>query len=132
MTLTIILTNNNQNINLVDFLLNNLKNYDYSREENIISQTIRLETINTTQQGNATLVYNSNGTPITLTKTAVINYETAMRTDPAFIANMTVLLADFQVNMLPIIVYYNNATYRTNKYININGVNFYFLDPIVL
>ena len=60
MSFSLIMTNNNQNINLVDYTINRLRNYDYIQEENILLQTLRLETNNSIQQITGVIEYNLN------------------------------------------------------------------------
>lgn len=128
MSFSLIITNNNQNINLIDYTINTLRNYQYIQDENIISQSLRLETNNSSQQISGTLVFNLNNSQTTLSKTTVINYESSIKNSTTFINNLSNLLTDFCINIKPIDIYYNNLQYRCNKTLNINGVIFYFLE----
>lgn len=128
MSFSLIMTNNNHNINLVDYTINRLRNYDYIQEENILSQTIRLETVNSDQQISGTVVYNLNNLVTTVSKSSVIHYESSIKNSPAFITNLSNLVTDFCINIKAIDIYYNNVHYRCNKTVNINGELFYFLE----
>lgn len=125
---TIILTNNINNINLVDYLINNIKRYGFS-EENIVSLTINLETIDGTQRATSTLIYNNNGNTETITKTLNINYETAIKTDTEFNNHILYLLGLYPNSIYPITINYNGVPYICDKVIAINRIPFFALTP---
>jgi hypothetical protein len=127
---TIVLCNNNNNINLVDYLINDLRSSTYIREENYVSANMTLLTVNGVQQGSGEFKYNSDNRVVTLTKQVDVNYESAIITDTDVINHLLYLY-----NMFPNYVYlmninYNGVTYTCNQFININGQNFYFLKSL--
>jgi len=128
MSFSLIMTNNNQNINLVDYTINRLRNYDYIQEENILLQTLRLETNNSIQQITGVIEYNLNNLHTTVSKSSAMEFESSIKNSPVFINNLSNLLTEFCVNIKPIEIYYNNIHYRCNKTVNINGNIFYFLE----
>lgn len=130
MSSIILLSNNNVNIDLIETLIISLRQYEYIPDENDISLSLLLDTTDGTQIAQGIFTYN-NGSPISLTKTVNINYESAIITDNTFTTHLMAIYNMYPTNIPVINVTYNGSAYTCNKTISINRNTFYILDPVV-
>jgi hypothetical protein len=130
MTSVILLSNNNVNVDLIENLITSLRQYDYIPDEIDISLSLLLNTTDGTQIAQGVFTYN-NGSPVSLTKTININYESAIITDNTFTTHLMAIYNMYPTNIPLINVTYNGTAYTCNKSISINRKTFYILDPVV-
>ncbi len=132
MSSTILLTNNNTNINLIQYFIESLTTLQILTQSYKVSRTLELYTNDnieickgTVKLNNIHIVHN----PI-FEKIENINYSTAIITDPDFINNMLYFINNFSKTILDTIIIINDVKYSCNKYIELGGKNYYILSQM--
>jgi hypothetical protein len=132
MNQTILLTNNNDDINLVNTFVTYLTSLQDSTNSFKVSRELELLTIDDIETCNG-IVSLSNiyfeYNPI-FEKKEAMNYSSAIIKDETYINNLLFFENDFSKSILDITITVDNIKYNSNKFIEIGTKNHYILNKI--
>jgi hypothetical protein len=132
MTNTILLTNNNETLNLIAYFLDNLTPLQTLTNTYYVTRILDLSSIDNIEicsglvkLKNKYIDYNPE-----FSKTENTNYSSAIITDHTFVNNILYFLPDFNIPILDTNVIVGSVKYFCNKSIQINEKYYYVLEQI--
>lgn len=126
--MTFLLKNTNENINIIDFAFSDLRySHEFHRDNNIINY--RIECYNNGNSKIKGIISINNIT--TITKETNLEYSSALITEQSLISNFQYLIDNHTNLMSEYKIKIDNDEYITNKYFNLNGMNYYILNKTV-
>jgi hypothetical protein len=132
MSSTILLTNNSDNYNLIQYFIESLTTLQILTQSYKVSRTLELFTIDNIEISKGTVKLNNIHfvhNPI-FEKVENINYSTAIITDTDFINNILYFANNFSKSILESIIIINGQQYNCNKFVELGSKNYYILNQI--
>jgi hypothetical protein len=122
-SISLLLTNNINNIDLIDYFVNNVTMPYPTFPDQQVSRTLNLFTENGFDKCKGVVVRNET----TFTKEETRDYKSAMVTDQTFINNLTYFINMFSVYIDLTTVNIEGTNYVCNSYISLSGKKYYIL-----
>ena len=128
----IVLTNNNQYIDLISIYINSLTPLQFLTFSYTSTRILKLYTQSEEEICNGTVIVKNNKIDFnqSFNKVENTNYSSAIITDQTFINNLINIYEQFKINMLQTTIDINGVSYNSNSYISINDKNYYVLNKI--
>jgi hypothetical protein len=129
---TILLTNNNNNINFIEYFLDSLTTLQILTNSYTINRTLQLSVIDNIESCHGIVKLSNvhiNHTPV-FEKVENIEFISAIIKDQTFINNLLLFQNDYSNTILDTEVIINNDRYHCNKYIEIADKKYYILNQI--
>jgi hypothetical protein len=125
---TVLLKNTNNNVNIIEHVLSDLR-YSYEFRSNEENNVKRVECFTSNDTPKVKGIITINNLTI-LTKETTLSYSGALITDQSIITNYQYLINNHTNNSVEYQINIDNVEYISNKYFNLNGVNFYILTTV--
>ena len=132
MSSTILLTNNNQEINLIDTFIESLTPLQSLTNSFNILRTLELSTINDIQTCKSSVLLSNKYYEYNpqFEKNDNIDYSSAIVKDQTFVNNLLYFQNDYSIPLLEIKIKIDNTFFICNKYIEISDKNYYILSQM--
>jgi hypothetical protein len=129
---TILLTNNNNNINFINFFIDSLTTLQILTQSYSITRTLELSIVDSIEKCRGIVTVNNIhfNHHQTFEKIENIEFLSAIIRDETFINNLLLLQNDFSSSILDTTIIVNDITYKCNKYIEIADKNYYILNQM--
>jgi len=121
----LLLSLNINNIDLVDYFINNVSNNLFINN-GIITRTLTLTTTNGIDTCLGTVIFNN----VTYSKLENQSFTNALVSDTTFITNLSFFLSTFSIPLLSTTIIINGTNYICKSYITISGKPYYVLNLV--
>jgi hypothetical protein len=127
-SIPLLLTNNINNYDLIDYFVNNATMPLGIRPDEIVDRTLILSTVDGLEKCKGVVITEG----VTYTKEETRNYTSALVSDQTFITNLTYFINMFRIDIPLTTVSVDGTNYQCNSYISLSGKLYYILTSVPL
>jgi hypothetical protein len=127
-SIPLLLTNNINNYDLIDYFVNNVTMPFGIRPDETVDRTLILSTVDGLEKCKGVVVREG----VTYTKEETRNYTSALVSDQTFISNLTYFINMFRIDIPLTTVSVDGTNYQCNSYISLSGKPYYILTSVPL
>ena len=127
-SIPLLLTNNINNYDLIDYFVNNATMPLGIRPAEIVDRTLILSTVDGLEKCKGVVITEG----VTYTKEETRNYTSALVSDQTFISNLSYFINMFRIDIPLTTVSVDGTNYQCNSYISLSGKLYYILTSVPL